>query len=146
MTPLEIKALIQSDAEASRLLDAKNDSACAERCSLIAPKLLKETRLSRLGVLSLYGNQADGLSVINAIKAAALSNPLWAEVWAFMQPGNDAVCLPDFADDQVRAALKVSTQSGGLGLTQALADPILRAAEMMQTISPLEVEYVRTRI
>jgi hypothetical protein len=39
MTPIELKNLIQSDAEASQCWADRRDAACAARCSAIAPAI-----------------------------------------------------------------------------------------------------------
>ena len=146
MTPAELKILIEGDTEASQLMAAKNDFACAARCSLIAPKLLKETRLSQLGILNLYAIPIDGMTVIETIATISESSPLFALVESFIKPNVHPHMLTDFAHPGIRAALIVSVENGGLGLTEKLANPILRAAEIPQTITALEVEFVRTRM
>jgi hypothetical protein len=146
MTPLELKALIESDATATTLLNTGSDVACALRCSEIAPKLLKTMQLSKLGVFALYSaSPQDGLTILATIEAVAQENPAIATVLAFMQPGVAAECLPDFGLPAIRATLTAATNVGGLGLSEALASPLLRAAEVPQTITPQQVEYVRTR-
>ena len=146
MTPEDLKRLIERDTEASQLMAAKNDFACAERCSVIAPKLLKETRLSELGVVDLYASPVDAMTVIQTIRSISAEDPLFELIESFMKPNVDPEMLTNFAHSRIRAALTMSVASGGLGLTQELADPILRAAEIPQTITALEVEYVRTRM
>lgn len=143
MTPSELKALIDADQQATALAAAGNDSACAERCSVIAPKLLKETRLSRMGILGLYANPADGMTVLGTIDAVAEGNPVVAEIRRFMEPGVHKDCLPDWGLPSMRAALTVPVQSGGLGLTAELAAPILRAAEVSQVFTHLDIAAAR---
>lgn len=139
MTPQELKALIDSDTQATNLAAVGNDAACAARCSAIAPKLLQSTRLSELGILGLYANPVDGMTVLGTIEAIATQNALFAKVLSFMQPGVAAECLPDFALPAMRAALTLATNLGGLGLSEQLAAPILRAAEIPETITANEV-------
>lgn len=146
MTLEDLKILIVGDTEASQLMAEKNDFGCAARCSVIAPKLLKETRLSQLGILNLYANPIDGMTVIQTITSISEANPVFALVESFMKANVHPEMLTNFAHPVIRASLILSAENGGLGLTQELANPILRAAEIPQTITAIEVEYVRTRM
>lgn len=144
MTPAELKSLIDSDTTAAALFAAGNDSACAVRCSEIAPKVTRETRLSRMGILSLYANPADGYTVLATIDAVAQGNPIIAEIRSFMGPGVHPSCLPDWSIASIRAALTVAVEAGGLGLTAELAAPILAAVEFPQTITTDAVTAARS--
>ena len=55
MTPAELKALIESDAEATALANAGNDEACAVRCGVIAPQVRVETVLTERGLYDRLG-------------------------------------------------------------------------------------------
>lgn len=55
MTPQELKALIQSDAQALALAQAGNDEACAARCSEIAPLVRVVTMLTERGLYDRLG-------------------------------------------------------------------------------------------
>lgn len=131
--------LIDSDAVAAALAAVGNDSSCADRCSEIAPKTVVETRLSRLGILSLYADPAAGATVLGAIDAVAADNPIVAEIRSFMGAGVHPSCLPDWSLPSIRAALTAPIEAGGLGLTAELAAPILAASERPQTITVDEV-------
>jgi hypothetical protein len=95
--------------------------------------------LSELGILGLYANPVDGMTVLGTIEAIATQNALFAKVLSFMQPGVAAECLPDFSLPAMRTSLTLATNIGGLGLSEQLADPILRAAEIPQIITANEV-------
>lgn len=50
MSPADLQVLIQSDPQAAALFAAGDDTGCAARGSAIAPKIVRETRLSRMGL------------------------------------------------------------------------------------------------
>ena len=140
MTPTELKALIESDQVAMDLLTSHGDfTACAARCSLIAPKIVRETRLSRLGIRSLYSDITVGQAVLETIDAVAQQNPIIDDVRRFAEPGVHPSCLPDWGNSLIRTALTAPTIQGGVGLTAEQAAPILAAAEYQQTISADDV-------
>lgn len=143
MTPQELKALIDGDATTKALFAAGSDVACAERCMVIAQKSLRETRLSRLGILSLYDDPAIGYAVLGTIDAVAEGNPIVAEIKKFMEPGVHPSCLPDWSLKSIRESLTKPVQSGGLGLTAEQAGPILAAAEVVPLIIALDVSNAR---
>lgn len=145
MKPEELLNLIKSDAIATTLIESADDFTCAERCSLIAPKIRKELFISRLGILELYShNPMLGISVLNKIDNSAINNPIVKEVVSFMKP--ESFSLPDFSLDSVRNTLITPLNMGGVGLTYEEALPILEAGVQSQEIKPIEVEYVRTRL
>lgn len=131
-----LRNLTQSDLVSQELAHRADDNALAKRLSEIAPPVYRECRLSRLGLLSLYANPQDGLAVLQAIDAAKVGNPLIAEVARFMEPGVDALMLPDFGLPSIRAALTLPVAQGGLGLSAELAEPILRAGQQQPIITP----------
>jgi hypothetical protein len=147
MTPEALKVLIESDPQATALVNAGNDHACASRCSEIAPVLNTSLPLSIMGILNLYqDNLALGAFVIATLKQVAVSNPIIGEMLPFMGPAAHQTSMPDFGLPAIRQALVTPVEWGGIGLTQEQAAPILRAGEAKQTITALEVEYVRTRL
>jgi hypothetical protein len=100
-----------------------------------------------MGILNLYqDNLALGAFVIATIKQVALGNPVIGEMLPFMGPSAHQTSMPDFGLSAIRQALITPVEWGGIGLTQEQAAPILRAGESSQTIIPLEVEFVRTRL
>jgi hypothetical protein len=143
MTPQELKTLIESDSAALAAFTAGADADCAIRCMSIATPATIETRLSRLGILSLYANPSVGYSVLATIDAVAASNPVVGVIRSFMGPEVHPECLPDWGLASIRAALTAPTESGGLGLTSDQAGPILRAAEVPQQITTGEIEAAR---
>jgi hypothetical protein len=147
MTPQELKALIESDPQAKALAKAGNDYQCAIRCSEIAPKLPKQLKLSFAGLLSLYQHDtALGMAIIEKLRQVSAHNKLVAELLPFMAATADATGWPDFSLPPIRQTLVTPEEHGGIGLTPQQASPILSAGEQTRTITPLEVEYVRTRL
>lgn len=126
---MTLKEIINNEPSLLEFIQNGNHTEIANRLSSILPKRLVETRLSRLGILSLYANPSDGLTVLATIDTVAQSNPIVAEIKAFMGPGVDPSCLPDWSLPSIRAALILPVELGGLGLTQELANPILAASE-----------------
>lgn len=55
MTPQELKALIESDAQAKALADAGNDYQCAIRCSEISPLVRSSLILTERGLYNKLG-------------------------------------------------------------------------------------------
>ena len=146
LSPSDLLALIHSDSLALEHFNLAQDAACATRCSSIAPKLQKELRLSELGILNLYQSDLQtGILILERIKDVAPQNKLVEKIKAFMQPGTNPESYPDLSNAQIRIALTADIPYG-LGLTIDQARPILEAGEQMQIISPVEVEYVRTRL
>lgn len=145
MKPEELLNLIKSDSIATALIEKADDFMCAERCSLIAPKIRKELFISRLGILELYShNPMLGISVLNKIDNAAINNPIVKEIVSFMKP--ESFSLPDFSLNSIRNALIAPLDMGGVGLTYEEAFPILEAGVQSQEIKPIEVEYVRIQL
>lgn len=143
MTPSELRTLINNDPQAKAYFDAGNDSACAVRCSEIAPPVLVELRLSRMGVRSLYADPLDGQTVLATLDAVAKQNPIIADIASFMGPGVHPSTLPDFGLPVIRDALTAPTGAGGLGLSAELAAPILRAAERQPAITHMDIARAR---
>lgn len=140
MTPTELKALIDADQTAKDCLTLHGDyTACAARCSVIAPRVIRETRLSRLGLRALYSDPTIGQTVLSTIDAVAQQNPIVEDVRRFAEPGVHPSCLPDWGNPFIRAALTTPANQGGIGLTAEQAAPILAAAEYQQTISADDV-------
>lgn len=146
MTPAELKTLINSDPQAKAYFDAGNDSACAVRCGEIAPPVLVELRLSRMGVRALYANPIDGQTVLATLDAVAGGNPIIADIRRYMEPGVHPSTLPDFGLVAIRAALTTPVQDGGLGLSAELAAPILRAAEQQPAFTHLDISAARESV
>lgn len=147
MTPQELKQLIHSDEVALDLFKQARDSDCASRCSIIAPKVAKELRLSIARLLALYQHDIQlGMTIITKFRTVAAHNQLVAELLPFMEANADSIGYPDFSLPPIRQTLTTPEEQGGIGLTLEQAAPILLAGEQSQTITPLEVEYVRTQL
>ena len=136
MTPAELKAMIQSDAEATALANAGNDEACAVRCGIIAPKRIVSTRLGDINIVGLFANPIDGETVCQTIEAVAEQNPVVKRAWRWAAPGAPGI---DVGDLKVRAMLIAPTNVGGVGLTQEQAAPIMAAAEQPQTFTSAQI-------
>lgn len=136
MTSEELRALIESDAEARALAESGAADVCAARCRAIAPKVTQQTRATELTILSLYANPADAVLVLQTIETVAQSNTVVAYVLKWLQPGAPGI---DIGDARVRQLLVAPVQSGGVGLSEELAAPLLAAAEVEPQISGSDV-------
>lgn len=139
MTNEQLLDLIDADHEASRYAASGNDDACAKRISAILPPVVFKRQMGRMGILALYANPGDGATVLGTIKAVATVNPIVAEIYEAIHPTVPESNMPDWSLPGIRAALTVEVGAGGLGLTQVLADPILRACERPGVVTTDEV-------
>ena len=141
ITPEALQQLIDNDLVATELFNARLFADCAVRCRELAPKVYKQTRLSRMGVIACYANDpTTAVVVLETIKAVAQANPIVSEVYAFMAPGVPESSLPDFGLPIIRSALTAPHELGGLGLTESQASPLLRASEQEDNIQSSDVE------
>jgi hypothetical protein len=141
ITPEALQQLIDNDPVATELFNARLFADCAVRCRELAPKVYKQTRLSRMGVIACYADDpTTAVVVLETIKAVAQANPIVSEVYAFMAPGVPESSLPDFGLPVIRSALTTPVESGGLGLTESQASPLLRASEQEDNIQSSDVE------
>lgn len=136
MTPQELRALIESDPQALALASTGAADLCAIRCMEIAPKVVTEKRLGDINIVGLYANPADGEAVCQQIELVAASNPVVKRAWAWSKPGAPGI---DVGNATVRAMLTMPIESGGVGLTQQQAVPILSAAEVAPSITGADV-------
>ena len=139
MTPEAIRTEILASQELRSLIEAGRDADVAKHLTENMPGRITSLRISELGLLALYSNPIDGETVLQTIEAVAQANPVIKRVLRFMQPGVPENSLPDFSLDGVRLALKAPIQAGGLGLSDALAQPILDAMEVADPVSSGEV-------
>lgn len=136
MTVEELRALIESDAQAKALAETGAADLCAARCRAIAPKVTQLTRVTELSILSLYSNPADAVTVLKTIETVAATNAVVGYVLKWLQPGAPGV---DVGDARVRQLLVAPVQAGGVGLSAELARPLLAAAEVQPQISGADV-------
>jgi len=136
MTTDELKALIESDSEATRLASTGAADLCAARCREIAPKVTRQTMVSELSILNVYPNPADAETVLQTIEEVAKANPVVNRVLKWLQPGAPGI---DIGDARVRGLLVAPVQAGGVGLNQELASPLLAVAEVAPEISGADV-------
>jgi len=140
----KLRGIIQADDQALTHYMARRFADCALRVNAIAPPKPTVCRLSRLGIISLHRTDANlAQSVLQKLDAAALVNPLIAEVIAWMKP--DANQLPDFGIEEIRIALTAPTNFNGVGLTAEEAAPILAASVEPDSTTPLEIEELKER-
>lgn len=141
MTPQALHDLIQSDETAAALAAAGDVAGCHARCVVIAPKLPRRLKISRIGLMEIYeSDPAAVLPVLAAIDASA--NPLIVELRHWMGPGVHPESYPDFGKAGIRAALTAPAEAGGLGLTTEQAAPLLAAGEEAEVITVEEVAAV----
>jgi hypothetical protein len=138
MTPNELKTLIESDAEASQCWADRRDAACAARCSVIAPVIYREARLRWNRIAALYSDLGTAANVRAKIEAAALTNPLVADIADSLKASSQDPC--DLGHPTVRALLTLSTNHGGIGLTQQEAAPLLAVGTQRQAFSTDDVQ------
>lgn len=127
MTNDELRKLIDSDPEASKLAGVGDDTGCAARCSEIAPKGAVDSMLiTELTMFNVFPPQ-EAEKVLQQIELVAKGNPVVARVWKWMLPGSQGV---NFAHPAVRGVLTAPTEMGGLGFTAEQVAPLLRAGEV----------------
>lgn len=118
MTDQQLHDLIIADSQAKAMADVGNDSGCAERCSVIAPKVRKQHRLTELG---LYGEL--GVQVAEPIlaKLEAYTGTYKAPVkrmLKWLQPGSQGL---DFGDAQTLQFLGLLQAEGTLTQPELVA-------------------------
>lgn len=141
MTPAELKTLIEADAAALALFEAGNDAACAVRCSVIAPKVYRETILTERGLYVVLGatmaetilQKLAGFAATNATQS-----PIIARVLDWLKPNNGGV---DFGDPQTLGLVRLLTQ-GQLFTAEEYA-AISAIALVPQTITEAQIERAR---
>lgn len=141
MTPTELKALIESDELATQLAASGNDAACAARCSVIAPKVYKETILTERGLYVALGAEV-AETILQKLAGFAAANqtqsPIIARVLDWLKPNNGGV---DFGDAQTLGLVGLLTQ-GGLFTAEEYA-ALSAIALVPQTITEAQIERAR---
>lgn len=147
LTPQELLNLVQSDQVATAYMSQGKDSECAKRCSDIAPLIPKPLKLSFSGVLHLYKDDpSKGVYINKRLRELASTSDLIKDVVDFMSHFTPSESYPDFSLAPIREALTTPVEQGGAGFTQAQIQRILDAGVQKQEVTPLEVEFVRTRL
>lgn len=138
MTPEQLRLLIESDAEATRLASTGAADLCAARCREIGPRDTVETRVTELSILAAYPNPADGEKVMQAIETAAkaATGAVVKRALKWLQPVAPGV---DVGDARIRTLLTTPVAQGGVGLTPELARPLLALAEVEPSITGADV-------
>lgn len=139
MTPQEIRTEILASQELRGLIESGQDESVARQLTETMPGKIVPLRISELGLLALYADPTQGETVLQTIEAVAEANPIIRRVLKFMQPGVPESSLPDFSLPGVRLALKAPVEMGGLGLSDALAQPLIDAMTVADVVSAIEV-------
>lgn len=146
MTPNALKTLIESDATAAALLASGNDSGCADRCTAIAPTI-------RRPILAIDAKREAALSgawaalVLASRESSAAPNQIKGLAITFIDWVNTAAAI----GGQIDLDLPVVQQMAGVLIaagvvTQQQFAAIAALANTTQIVTPLDVEFVRTRI
>lgn len=142
MTPQELKALIESDPQAKALAEAGNDYACAIRCSEISPLIRLSLILTERGLYNKLGPMTAETILQKFEQYTGSYKALVSRVLKWLRPSEGGSDFGDPAMIQFLSLLLVE----GLSITQSEFDAISNLSLSSQTITPLEVEYVRTRL
>ena len=136
MTPEQLRALIENDAEALSLAQSGAADQCAKRCMAIAPKVAIETRVGDINIVGLFANPADGEAVCQQIEAVAATNPIVKRAWRWAAPGAPGI---DIGNATVRQMLVATIEQGGCGLTPEQMAPIIAASSVAPVITGADV-------
>lgn len=142
MQPSELKTLIQSDADATALLKKGDDTGCAERCTAIAPPV-------RASV------PARDVQREAALSGAWASIVLASRETSLASASIKGICVTFI--DWIRSAESISLDLPQIApmaaalieakvITQAQFDALSAMGDVRQTVTALDVEFVRTRI
>jgi len=142
MTPRELKALIESDPQAKALAEAGNDHDCAIRCSEIGPLIRSSLILTERGLYNKLGPMVAETLLQKFEHYTGSYKALVSRVLKWLRPSEGG---SDFGDPAMIQFLSLLLAEG-LSITQSEFDAINNLSLSNQTITPLEVEYVRTRL
>jgi len=142
MTPQELKALIESDPQAKALAEAGNDHDCAIRCSEIGPLIRSSLILTERGLYNKLGPMVAETILQKFEQYDGSYKALVSRVLKWLRPSEGG---SDFGDPAMIQFLSLLLAEG-LSITQSEFDAINNLSLSNQTITPLEVEYVRTRL
>lgn len=140
MTPQQLRQIIDADATAFALMQARHDQACADRCVEIIAPTINSVYLTELSIVALYPNPADAEAIMEIIEQVSQTNPIVKRVAAWTKPGAPGI---NFGDARIRAMLTTAPEEGGLGLTAEQASPLLKAAEQSVIVTALDVSNAR---
>lgn len=137
MTPQQLKALIDSDAEATQLANAGNDAACAARLTAIAPKVTVFCQLTDRGLYQRLGPVV-AETILQKLEGYAAAQQQYSLIikrfLKWLEPANEGV---DFADPLLLMLCDGLT-AGGL-LTEAENTAIKSLSLRDQVITPEQV-------
>lgn len=134
MTDQQLHDLIIADTQAKAMADAGNDSGCAERCSVIAPKVRKQHRLTELGLYAELGVQvAEPILAKMEAYAGTYKAPV-KRMLKWLQPGSQGL---DFGDAQTLQFLGLLQAEGVLTQPEFVA--LNEISLVPDTILPAQV-------
>lgn len=142
MTPQELKSLIESDAQAKAFAAAGDDYQCAIRCSEISPLIRSSLVLTERGLYNKLGPMVAETILQKFEHYSGSYTALVGRVLKWLRPSEGG---SDFGDPAMIQFLSLLLAEG-LSLNQAEFDAISNLSLSHQIITPLEVEYVRTRL
>jgi hypothetical protein len=144
MDPHVLKALIESDTQATALAVAGDYFACASRCMVIAEKVRGERILTERGLLDVLGDEM-GESILQKLQGiAASAHPKAGAIARFLVwliPTNGGF---DFGSTKLLTIAYQLLQAQVL--SQPEYDALIALGLFSPTITAYEVEYARTRI
>ena len=142
MTPEALKTLIESDQQATALINAGNDWDCAIRCSQIAPKIRVSLLLTERGLYNRLGPMAAETLLQKLLQYTGSYTSLVHRVLSWLKPSEGG---SDFGDPAMITFLSLLLAENK-SISQAEFDAVSNLSIISQTITPLEVEFVRTRL
>lgn len=134
MEPDALYKAIQADDDAKALAAIGNDSGCAARISAILPKRIVTRQVSDLAIFAAFEDPSIPEQLMQALEAAADSNPVVRRSLIWLRPNNGGV---DVGHPATRALLDQLAQVGAI--PQSTADVIKALAEEPQIITANEV-------
>ena len=144
MTPEELKALIQSDAQALSLAQSGNDEACAVRCSEIAPQTRAATMLTERGLYDRLGALVAEtiLQKLDAFaKTADQMAPMVRRVLVWLQPVNGGA---DVGATELLVMVGALKLKGVLTADEAMAIDALSLIPQTVTAAEVAVAFRQT--
>lgn len=137
MTPAELRALIESDAEATAFANAGNDEACAIRCGVIAPMVRVSTTLTERGLYKELG-PVMAETVLQKLEGYAAAEQAYSALvkrfLKWLEPNNDGV---DFGLQSTLDMAGALTQGGLLSTEEFAAINLLSLAPQTFTAAQI---------
>lgn len=144
MTPVELKNLIKSDAQALQFAQAGNDEACAARCSEIAPQTRATTMLTERGLYDRLGALVAEtiLQKLDAFaKTADQMAPMVRRVLVWLQPVNGGA---DVGAAELLVMVGALKLKGVLTVDEAMAIDALSLVPQTVTAAEVAIAFRQT--